>query len=69
MNNSPLKISNKQNPLIKFTDLSSTTNRIYWKSDQISFPISLSLCQFNLPLFELVFLDPSKGKLTNNEKN
>lgn len=60
MDKSPLKISNKQNSLIKFTDLSSTTNRIYWKSEQISFPIYLNLCQFNLPLFEILFTDPNK---------
>lgn len=62
MDKSPLKISNKQNSLIKFTDLSSTTNRIHWKSEQISFPIYLNLCQFNLPLFEILFTDPNKGK-------
>lgn len=67
MKDSPLKIANKQNELIKFTDFSSS-NRIYWKSDSVSFPISLSLCQNELPTFEILINDPTKGSSQNKRK-
>jgi hypothetical protein len=39
-------------------------NRTYLKSDMINLPISFSLCQFNMPSFEIVITNLSKGNLT-----
>jgi hypothetical protein len=61
--NSWLKISNKQFDMIKLNNYFSL-NRTYLKSDMINLPISFSLCQFNMPSFEIVITNLSKGNLT-----
>jgi hypothetical protein len=57
-----LKISNKQNDIIKFYN-SLSSNRTYLKSDIVNLPIIFSLCQFNITLFEILLTNTSKGNI------
>ena len=61
--NSSLKISNKQFEIIKFNNYLSS-NRAHLKSDMIYLPITFSLCQSNLPSFEIVITNLTKGMST-----
>jgi hypothetical protein len=59
--NSSLKIFNKQIEMIKLQN-SSCSNRLCFKSDIVNLPIIFSLCQFNIPSFEISIINTSKGK-------
>jgi hypothetical protein len=59
--NPSLKIYNKQMELIKLYSYSSL-NRNYLKSDILYLPVTFVLCQFNIPSFEILITNISKGK-------
>lgn len=69
-----LRISTPPAEIIRFSNYVSS-NRSYLKSDILRLPITFSLCQFNLPAFEILLTNISKGPCkpsqyrcsTNNE--
>ncbi|CAF1098368.1 unnamed protein product [Adineta steineri] len=66
MINSPLKISNKENDMIKFDNYVSS-NRTYFKSDIVNLPITFSLCQYNIQPFEILITNITQGPCKPNQ--
>lgn len=66
--NMPLKIYNSNMESIDFIKYSAS-NRTLIKTDILRLPMVLSLCQFNLPSFEVFIHNISKGILETETKN
>jgi hypothetical protein len=61
--NPSLSMIDQQMKAIKFSNYSSS-NRSYLKSDLVRLPVRLSLCSMNVPSFEILMTNLSKGKST-----
>ena len=57
-----LKLFDAQMKLITFENYTSASNRLTWKSSLVQHPLSVSLCQFDLPPFEILLSTLSRGK-------
>lgn len=56
-----LKFFDSHMKTITFENYTSASNRLTWKSSLIQYPLIISLCQFDLPPFEILISNLSRG--------
>jgi len=62
-----LKFFDSQMKTITFDNYTSSSNRLTWKSSLIQYPLIVSLCQLDLPPFEILISNLSRGPCQSSQ--